>query len=160
MNNTKNTTKLSKKKVTFHLPKKRSSPKLNPEKRKVFLSLIENIMLVVIPLLIGLGNLDVFMVFSLLLMIFRLYLIIAYRKIFDNWDFCKEMFNRLIWVTFNFIYLGYYIIEKMDPDKSSDIIKNLENLGKALILVIIIGCIGEILLIIIDIGIWVYEKFK
>ena len=138
------------------------SPKFNDEQKKCLVNFIENMLLFVIPFLVGIGNVDLFMITSLFYMFFRIGILIKFRSVYSKWDFFKEIFNRVTWLIFNFIYLGYYIAEKIHTSDTldSELISHLRSLGIGSIIMLIIGCIGEVILVLLDLLIWIYVQVK
>ena len=97
-------------------------------------------MLFVIPFLVGLGDVDLFVVVSSCLMVFRLGYLLAKRRFYSKWEFFKETFNRLTWLSFNMLYAVYWVLQKMDLDPTEEGLATLLNgLGLGSVLIIVIG---------------------
>ena len=121
------------------------------------MGLLENAVLLVVPLLIGIGNVDLFMVAALLLMTFRLGYLLSKRRFYSRWELFKECFNRLTWLCFTLIYCIYWVLEKTDIDSPTDegFLSFLKNLGLASVLIIVIGIVGETVFVVIDLLVWI-----
>ena len=90
------------------------SPSFNNQQKKSNIRLVENALLFSIPLLIGIGDYDIFIIFATCLMFLRIILLVKYHKVFTKWELFKELFNRFSWFFFNGIYFTYWILEKID----------------------------------------------
>ena len=134
--------------------------KFNEEQEKCKVGLLENFLLSVVPLLVGIGDLDVFMVAALLLMVFRLSYLLSKRQLYTRWELFKECFNRLTWLSFTLIYCIYWILEKVEVDDPTEeaFLSFLKNLGIASVLIILIEILGETLFVVIDLLIWVGKR--
>ena len=116
-------------------------------------------MLFVIPFLVGLGGVDLFVVSSSCLMVFRLGYLLAKRRFYSKREFFKETFNRLTWLSFNMLYAVYWVLQKMDLDPTQEGLATLLNgLGLGSVLIIVIGIGGETLFVLIDFMLWAGRK--
>ena len=131
--------------------------KLSGEQEKCKVGLLENAVLLVVPLLIGIGNVDLFITAALLLMVFRLGYLLSKRRLYSRWELFKECFNRLTWLCFTLIYCIYWVLEKLSIDDPTDqhFLSFLKNLGLASVLIVVIGIVGETLFVVTDLLVWV-----
>ena len=74
----------------------------------------------------------------------------------------KQMFNRIVWIMFNAVYLAYYTIEKVYPEETvpAEVLNSLKILGLISLIIMIIGCVGELIILLIDFLVFLYSSVK
>ena len=94
-----------------------------------------------LPCFIGFGHVGFLVNFAFALMLVRLGLVLKHYQLFSKWELFKALFNRLAWLSFSTIFVGYWVLEQMQVEDETEggLVGWLKNMGQGSIWIVVIG---------------------
>ena len=109
-----------------------------------FVSLMDNFMFFLVPMLAGQFHSGFFIVFQGIMVLGRLLVLVHLRKGYSRYEFVKEIFNKMLWVLYHICFLFLYAINNFDMQQSKKYV------GIGILLLLLIGICVETLFSLID----------